>query len=299
MILEHEESYYLDMTDYEPDGPKASSFYFYPLDELLDKYTTFRLNNWLLKDSFDGVYPIIPICSTPDNKIIFLVTEKNLDNASPIFLASEYSADEPCVQVADDFNQFLNQFVKSKGFPILKVKPKASLCKPFMKEKGILTSDIEKVSDKETIVEYSARIKLFPDDAWLYCTRGNAYQNTKQTNRALRDYNKAIKLKDEESFFYYCRGDLILSYGSPRKALIDLDVAVKLEPENDVFRWGRAEALNRLGKLEKALHDCNIILTNDPHFVLALYTRCKIFEKLGNDEKAKADIETLNAINNT
>jgi len=296
MILENEESYYIDMTDFEPDGPKASSFYFYRLDEMVDKYRTFRLDNWLLDDNFDGIYPLIPICHTPQNEIVFLVSDKGLITTSPVFKASEFNYDKSCVKVADDFNQFLNLYIESNGFPELKPNAENPSLQLFMKKYNVLEIANEQESHDQVIKRTTAMIELEPDNSWDYCVRGSAYNYSGEKNKALDDFSKAIKLNDNEAFFYHCRGDLLLNYGNPRRALIDLDISVKLNPENRMYRSGRADVFYKLGKLRKSLHDCNIILDEDPVYELALDTRYRIYNAIGDDERANADLKLLNEI---
>jgi len=45
MILAFEETYYIDMTDWEPDGPKKSSFYLFALDNLHNAYRDAKLDD--------------------------------------------------------------------------------------------------------------------------------------------------------------------------------------------------------------------------------------------------------------
>jgi tetratricopeptide (TPR) repeat protein len=296
MILEYEESYYQDMTDFEPDGPKDSSFYFFTLDEMIEKYRTFRLDNWRLDDDFDGIYPLIPICRTPQGEILFQLSQKVLERESPIFMANEFDHDAPCVRIASNFDEFLNLYVNSEGFPKLKPDIKNPSCWVFMKEHKVIETANEPETREQMIERTTAMIQLHPDYSWEYCVRGNAYNYIGQKNKALVDFNKAIDLKGDEAFFYHCRGDLVLNFGSPRKALIDLDIAVKLEPENKMYRAGRADAFYKLGKLEKALADCNTVLNEDPRYELALDTRYLIYNAIGDDERANADLDLLNEI---
>jgi tetratricopeptide (TPR) repeat protein len=296
MILEYEESYYQDMTDFEPDGPKDSSFYFYSMDEMIEKYRTFRLDNWRLDDDFDGIYPLIPVCRTPQGEILFQLSQKVLERESPIFMAKEFDHDVPCVRIASDFNQFLNLYMKGKGFPDLKPDVKNPSCWVFMKEHNVIEMANEPETRSQMIERTTAMIALHPDYSWEYCVRGNAYNYIGEKNKALRDFNKAIELEETEAFFYHCRGGLVLDYGSPRKALIDLDIAVKLDPENRMYRSGRADAFYKLGKLKKALVDCNTVLDEDPRYELALDTRYLIYNAIGDDERANADLDLLNEI---
>lgn len=297
MNLEYEESYYIDMTDWEPDGPKKSSFYFFNLTDLLHAYKDARLDNWLLTTSFRGLYPIIPICHTPQGNLLFMVSEKGLDNVSPVFASYYKEGQYTCTKVAADFNTFLGYYLNMEGFPALLPDDTEPSWKVFMKKNRIETIASTKETNAESIARSTANLVLFPDDEWSYCERGNAYLYNNQPKKALKDFNKAIGLDEKEAFFYHCRGDLILDYGSPRKALIDLDRAVKMEPKKNMFRTRRADAFLKLNKLERALKDCNVVLAQDSCYKLALSTRIQVYRELGENEKAAIDSDLLDTIN--
>lgn len=297
LVSRWESASYVDMTEFEPDHPSRDSFKLFSLEELIDKYTSLRLDDWLMGKDFFGTYPIIPICRTPKQEILFTLSNKDLSDESPVFASYQESGKYTCIKVAADFNHFLGFYIESEGFPALlpdDVDPSFSL---YMKEKKILSIASEKPGYEEKVRRSTALIKMDPNDSWSYCTRGNANLYKGETKWALADFNRAVEIDSEESFFYHCRGDLLMHYGSTRKALIDMDIAVKLDPDNKMFLVGRADALVKLGKYKKALIDCNKVLDVDRKFELALYTRVRIYEALGEDEKAKADSDLLDELN--
>ncbi len=298
MILEHAQSFYTDMLEDEPDGPRWSSYWLFSLEELIEKYRDIKLDDWLLGDGFEGTYPIIPICRTPgpEHNLVFMISNKGLKAESPVFARFENSNISSCIQVADDFDSFIGWYVDLEGFPPIGSIVEAKSCSEFIKENKIIEIAGQKSSYQETIEQTTAMIELNPDDDWNYCERGNAYLYNGQTKAALKDFNTAIKMSPEEAFFYHCRGDLILRFGNSRKALIDMDIAVKLKPEDKMFLAGRADAFYKLGKLKKALADCNKVLEKDGRFYLALQTRYEIYKDLGEDEKAKIDSDLLTEI---
>jgi tetratricopeptide (TPR) repeat protein len=298
MILAHPQSFYIDMLEDEPDGPKWSSYYFFDYDEVVEKYRDLRLDKWLLGDDFNGVYPIIPICRTPgpEHNLLFMFSEKGLNTESPVFAMFVNSNISSCVQVATGFDAFLEWYVNSEGFPPIGQVTGTISCHTFVDEKSIVEIAGQKETHLQIIERSTAMLKLFPDDSWSYCTRGNAHLYNGESNLALNDFNKAIELDENESFFYHCRGDLVLQYGSARKALIDLDIAVKLDSDNKMFLAGRADAFLKLGWLEKALADCNRILEKDSKYRLALYVRERVYKEMGEDELAQADSDLIDEL---
>jgi len=294
MISEEEDSFYTDMTEWEPDSQKWSSFYFYNLDEMIEKFRDLRLDSFLFEKAFSGNYPVIPFCRVPgyeSNGFLFLFSSKGLETESPVFWAGE----DVCGQIAENFHDFVGWLLEYDGFPPIEKVLHTHSCLDFKRD-----NEIEKIAVGETFEEemerHAAYLTINPDDKWTHCERGNSYAYKGLYQEALEDFNKAIELDPEEAFFYHCRGDLQLHHGSVRKALIDLDIAVKLEPDKKMFLAGRAEALDKLGRYKKALADCNKVLTDDPHFYLALSTRYDIYTAMGEKEKAQADADTIDGL---
>lgn len=296
MILEFEESYYTDMTEWEPDGPKWSSFYFYSLDELLEEYPDLKSESGIFGDDYVGAFPIIPICSTPKQETIMLVSQKGLSMKSPVFISGDISDMSTYVQIDDNFDSFLNKIIEHNGFPEIKAKPGSQLLGNFISDNGLIDQVLEEETYDEIIARTTSMIKLYPKDAWNYNERGTAYKHNGQIKLALADFNKSIEINNKQSFFYYCRGSLILVYGSKRKALIDIDIAVKLDPDSKLFITRRADALQKLGKLDKALADCNKVLNKDSTYRLALYVRQRVYKAMGKDNLAMADSDLIDEL---
>ncbi len=296
MILEFRESFYIDMTEWEPDGPKKSSFYLFGLEDVNNAYRDAKLDDWLLHKTVAGIYPIIPICHTPDDNLLFMINGKGLKEESPIFSSVYHEGKYTCTKIARDFNTFLGYYIAMDGFPALLPDDTEPSWEVYMKNNEVLKIANTRETNTEIIARSTASLEIIPDEAWTYCERGNAYLYNKQIKLALADFNKAIELDEKEEFFYHCRGDLILEYGDPRKALIDLDIAVNLDPDNKMFRIRRADAFLKLNKLNKALADCNFVLKMDPKFELGLHTRIEAYNALGETEKSKIDSDLLDEI---
>lgn len=297
-IQEYEDTYYIDMTEWEPDGPKWSSFSLFSLDEILEHYRSLRLDNWQLDENFEGNYPIIPICSTPGSvdNILFMVSNKGLSNESPVFSSVKIKGTYRCTKIASDFNTFLGYYIESDGFPALLPDDINPSWKNFMLKNQVLKIASEEETYSESIARCTAHLKLFPDNEWSYCERSSIYRFNNQVKKSLIDINKAIEIDESIGFFYYCRGELILEHGNPRKALIDLDIAVNLEPDKDIFRIQRASAFLKLNKLKKALTDCNMVLNVNGNDLFGLQTRIKVYNALDEFEKAAIDKNKLNNI---
>lgn len=296
MILENEAHYYTDMTDWEPDGPKFSSYYFFSLEEFREKYDDLKYESTMFSDDFTGVFPILPICNTPDQETIMVLSQLGLEKDSPVFITNDIQDMSKYYEICDCFDDFIDQLVDKEGFPVFKYDEHNPMMAVYIAENKLVDHATRKETNEEIIERTTASITLDPKDSWSYIERGNAYEDIGQRKQALTDYNKGIELNNKDAFYRFCRGDLVYEYGSARKALIDLDAAVKLNPDDKLYRNGRAKAFLKLGMLQKALNDCNIILKEDPVYELALVTRCRVYNRMGEYDKADADSELLDDI---
>jgi tetratricopeptide (TPR) repeat protein len=295
MILEYNRSFYTDMLDWEPDGPKDSSFYFFSLDELLEKYEYVSYSTTMFSQGFSVTSPIIPICRTPDNKLIAVLSQRDLKPESPVYIIGNVEDMRTYVQIFDNFSEFLDKYVYYDGHPVLKYDKYSPPMSIFIYDNKLhipmATEDPE-----EKLERYNAMLKIKPKDGFYYCARGNTYRDIGKRQLAMKDYNTAVSIDPEDAFYRYCRGDMVFEYVSARKALIDMDIAVNLEPKDNLFRNGRAKVFLKLNKLQEALNDCNIILENEEDNELALWTRIRVYQALGEFDKADADSARLDEI---
>ena len=260
MITEYKSSYYIDMTEYEPDSPKMTSFYFFDFEELCSERLGLFLDWYLVEKDFKYNYPFIPIGKTPCQEYVFLVSEKLMDVDSPVLMSLNNQKSDVVKHLGNSFEEFMENYINKDGLPDIPDIYEPGAKSNFLRKHEILSKARVKESTEETIKRCNALIELEPNDPWNYSERASAYLEAGQRMLAVEDINKAIELKPIEGFFYYLRGNLLSEYGSNRKALIDLDIAVKLSPEDDLLRSARAEVFYKLGKLKNALEDCNIIL---------------------------------------
>ena len=138
MMLEYEQSFYIDMTEWEPDGPKWSSFYFYTLEELGYEYAELKSESGMFSDDFDGTFPIIPICNTPKQETIMVLSQRGLSKESPVFISDDISDMNTYVQIDDNFDSFLTKIVDNDGFPDIKAEPGSEFMSIFLHNSEIL-----------------------------------------------------------------------------------------------------------------------------------------------------------------
>ena len=99
---------------------------------------------------------------------------------------------------------------------------------------------------KINIYELDAAIQRNPEDAKSYSTRGDAYLQKGEYDRAIADYNAAIKLAPKNSELYVDRGCAYLNKEDYDRAITDYDKAIQLNPEEVEAYIGKSHAY--LGK---------------------------------------------------
>jgi tetratricopeptide (TPR) repeat protein len=113
----------------------------------------------------------------------------------------------------------------------------------------------EKGPNAEAIPDYSEAIKLKPEHADFYYSRGLAYNKMGRYDEAISDYTQAIKRKPKHADLYYSRGLAYNKMGRYDEAVSDYTQAIKLKPKHADFYYSRGVAYNKMGKSDKAISD--------------------------------------------
>ncbi|MEQ9519639.1 MAG: tetratricopeptide repeat protein [Parvibaculum sp.] len=93
------------------------------------------------------------------------------------------------------------------------------------------------------IADYSAALKLSPDDALIYSNRANAYREQGRVEDALNDISKSISLNPDNPAAFYVRGLTFEVIGDVENARRDFLRAHEMAPDNADFR-SKVDALN-------------------------------------------------------
>ena len=89
---------------------------------------------------------------------------------------------------------------------------------------------------RRAIVDYTAALKLTPNDPMVYANRANARRELGELKHAFDDANKAIELDDTRAASFYTRGAVREAAGQIRKARMDYAQALKLSPDNTDYQ---------------------------------------------------------------
>jgi tetratricopeptide (TPR) repeat protein len=86
------------------------------------------------------------------------------------------------------------------------------------------------INSKKAIEYLDNAIKLNPDYADAYYSRGFAYYDLGQYDPAIRDYNKAIRLQPKDAIAYNNRGKAYAKLSQYKQAINDFNEAIHLQP---------------------------------------------------------------------
>jgi len=111
----------------------------------------------------------------------------------------------------------------------------------------------------KSICDLSKAIRLDPEKAVAYLTRGVAYMKTDRVNLALDDFEKAIELNPTYRRAYHLRGIAYHMKGAREKALRDFDKAIELDPEYGAAYLSRANVHSEMGHTDEADDDMEIV----------------------------------------
>ncbi len=160
------------------------------------------------------------------------------------------------------------------------------------KTKALWDEQGKKFTEPKKAIEYlNNAIKLKPDYVEAYVSRGLAYFNLGQYQRATEDYNKAISLKPDNADAYYNRGTAYRHLGKHRLAIEDYNEALRLKPDNPYAYYNRGAAYDDLGKYLRAMEDYNEAIRLKSDYIEAYNNRGVTYLLQGNNDLGCRDAQ--------
>ena len=138
-------------------------------------------------------------------------------------------------------------------------------------------------------------IRLTPDFADAYITRGNVRKKLGDLEGAIKDYDAAIRLGADYSFVYFNRADAKSDLGDNQDAVADYDTAIHLKPEDALLAtayMNRGNAKSDLGNKKDALKDYNLAIHLKPENIIlaaAYVNRADVKSHLDDNKGAIED----------
>jgi len=172
----------------------------------------------------------------------------------------------------------------------------------------------EKGNCDQAIADLTQAIKLDPNNATAYFSRGLAYDripNDDNRNKAIADYTQAISLDLNDAKVYKYRGYVYYYNRDYDSAIADFTRFISLKPndnDHDVYQFRgdayvilgdgsfRGKGLDGIDYYDQAVADYTQVISIKPDAGFFYYKRGKVYEKKGDKtkikelkEKAKAD----------
>jgi len=101
----------------------------------------------------------------------------------------------------------------------------------------------------KAIANFSEAIRLRPDDAPAFNSRGSAYESKGDDDRAIVDYNEAIRLNPNYAFAFNNRGLAYAHKGNQFRAIADYNEAIRLNPNYALAFCNRGLARQKINNV--------------------------------------------------
>ncbi len=144
---------------------------------------------------------------------------------------------------------------------------------------------------QKEIEDYDEAIRLKPDYAIAYNNRGIAYFRLGRYQRAIEDINEAIRLKPDYADAYYNRGIAYTVLGQHKRAIEDYNQAILLKPTEATFYNNRGIAHGVLRQFQLAVEDADKAIRLKPDYADAYYNRGIAYADLGQYQRAISDYD--------
>src|ERR1700691_4160358 len=146
-------------------------------------------------------------------------------------------------------------------------------------ERGLAAFEVD-----ERLRFYTQAIRLKPDYAAAFYSRGNAHRAKGDPEGALRDYAEAIRFNPDYAEPFNNGGNARRPKGDLEEALHDYGEAIRLGSNDVTALNNRGAARHAIGDLKGALQDYDEAIRLDPNYPAAFYNR-------GNARLATGDLE--------
>ncbi len=142
----------------------------------------------------------------------------------------------------------------------------------------------------QAISDFSAVIRLDPNDARIYIMRGMAYEYSERNyDETIDNFNSAIRLDPNNARYYNYRCWALILKGDAESALSDCNKSLELQPNDPNTLDSRGLAHFALGNYQAALKDYNRTIQLDSAAWSTHLNRARVLEILGNTSQAEAD----------
>ena len=153
--------------------------------------------------------------------------------------------------------------------------------------RGLFYGEIEQYD--LAVLDLTESIRLDPDDAGPYFNRGAIYIRQSKFRQAIADLDDALALDPHLVAAYRLRGSVHYTMGNFGNALADFDKAVELSPDDTEALLSRGNAYDKLGRYAQAIEDYTVVIRLEPKGDTAYLNRGNVYYDLGRFEEAIED----------
>jgi tetratricopeptide (TPR) repeat protein len=150
----------------------------------------------------------------------------------------------------------------------------------------------QKEYDK-AIAAYTSAIRLDPSYAYAYACRAQAWLRKHYRDRETADYSEAIRLDPKNIGYRVSRADSWSARGRHEEAMADYDDAIRMEPNNPALYVSRGNEWRRHLKLETALADFDRAIQLDPKYMPAYICRVLVTKQRRTFDRAVLELSEL------
>jgi tetratricopeptide (TPR) repeat protein len=165
--------------------------------------------------------------------------------------------------------------------------PAASDPRPTTEEASKPPPTSQSVPDLTKVIERD------PKSADTYFERGNAYDASRDNERAIADYTKALELEPNFDEAYSMRGGVYLRIGALDNAVSDYTKAIELDTQDPNYYYGRGRAYFRKRDYIRAIQDFSKAIDLDPKYVQAYSLRASAYDRQRERQRMIADYEKV------
>jgi lipoprotein NlpI len=123
------------------------------------------------------------------------------------------------------------------------------------------------------IADYDEAIRLDPQSAVVFSTRGFAYFGKRDFDHAIADFNEAIRLDGKLSEAYRGRGAAYVLKGDNDRGIADFNELIRLDSKNSIAYRLRGDAHFRKNNLDYAIGDYSEAIRLNPNDETAYQSR--------------------------
>lgn len=145
----------------------------------------------------------------------------------------------------------------------------------------------------QALEDFSAAIRLRPDDPDAYFSRGRILSETRKFDEAISDFSRAHELDPEDAWPLANRGIAYAWKQDQVRAEKDFAAAAAIDPANVVVMRGRGLLRMQEADLPGAVAYLSASLKREPDSIWALRMRAWNYRQMGESEKAQADEDKL------